>query len=971
MKKILQCLSLIFISGIVSTLPAQTFPCDNGDRLYFIQETGAQYGSLSYITNYTMGTPSVTVMFPFTTQQHNALAANPIDHYLYYKDWAMLGTSYLKRLTSTGVSTTICTLGSNSLFGCFDHIGRFWTVENNALVAYDINTCSLVKGPYSLTPSCGFLDIAFNPKDCHFYMCDLRIDTNGVVDPGYPGTQFFPAGTYGGAAFGSDGKLYGTAGTASNGDLSAINLTTNTSSLVGNFSPGPVSGKSDMASFFCSDIQAYFSDSLTGCSSQLVFFHDSSTGAVGNWNWNFGDPASGTSDTSTLQNPSHQFSGPGTYTVTLVVSTGANICYSNAIDSAFLVITISASAGPALTPAQTQVSCNNSCDGTASISASGGTVPYSYIWSNGQSSSSITGLCAGTFSVVVTDSAGCSSSSIFNITQPAALTATANASQASCGSTTGTATVTVSGGSGSYTYSWSPAGGSSTVATGLSIGSYTCLITDSSGCTIAAVASVVNSGAPFVTLSGQANVLCFGGSTGSAAVSASGGTPGYTYSWSPAGGTSSAATGLSAGNYVVTVTDGVGCSNVLPVTITEPGLLSSTVSSSPSGCTSPTGSATITASGGTAPFSYVWSPSVSSSSSASALTAGSYSVTVVDTNGCTSISSFSVATVSSPTATVAGLVNILCNGLNTGSAAVSVSGGSLPYTYSWSPAGGSGALAVGLAAGNYSVLITDASGCTATQSITISAPPAINTSVVSQPSACNDSTGTASVSAAGGTGALSYFWNPGLQTNASVSGLAPGTYTVVISDANGCASTETITITAAGGPSVTVSPNITIAAGTSTTLNASGGGTYQWSTGETNATIVVSPSVATIYIVLVTDSNGCNASDTVFVYVEPIDPCASWTGFQTVILPSAFSPNGDQENDELCLQGAVDCVAGFSIQIFNRWGEIVFSTTDKTFCWDGLVKGKQANSAVYVYYLEATLTSGEEIQRKGNVSLLR
>ncbi len=957
---------LAFLLILISfSVFGQTFPCDNGQRLYFFQETGAQYGSLSYITNYTTATPSVTVMFPMSTQQHNGLGANPIDHYLYYKDW-----NVLKRITSAGSVTTVCTLAGQSLYGCFDHLGRYWTIQTGQLVAYNISSCTVVKGPYPLNIVNGFLDVVFNPKDCHLYIGDMKVDTNGVVDPGYPGTVFLPSGTYGGAAVGSDGNIYGTGGSTTTGDLSVIDLTTNSSHLVSSFAPGPVFSKSDMASFPCFNVQALFSDSLTSCNSLTVFFTDSSSGPVGNWSWNFGDPASGGANTSALQDPSHTFSAAGTYTVTLIVSTGNNLCYASSSDTATMVVTISASSGFSVIPAQSNILCNGSCTGSASVTVSSGTSPYSYSWNSGQTTNTISSLCSGTYTVLITDAGGCSATQTISIAQPAALSATTTATQASCGSSVGSATVTVTGGTSGYTYAWSPTGGTNNIATGLGIGNYTCVLTDANGCMKVATVSITNSGAPFVSLAGQANVLCSGGNSGSASVTASGGTPGYTYSWSPSGGTTSAATGLSAGNYFVTVTDGAGCSNIQAVTITEPAVLSYSISSSPSGCAAGTGAASVVPSGGTSPYTYSWSPIGGTNAAATGLVAGNYSVIVQDANGCTQTATVSVASTGNPSVTIANQANILCNGINNGSAGVAPSGGTSPYTYAWSPSGGTNASAFGLSAGTYSVLVTDASGCTALQMISITQPPIITAVPSSLPSACNASSGSASVLASGGTGAFSYFWDPVSQTSSAISGLSSGSYTVTVSDANGCTQTATVMVSSVGGPTITVSSDLTITAGDSATLTASGTGNYLWNTGETTSSVTVAPSATTTYTVVITDASGCTGLDSVTVFVELPDPCTG-INVPAFFIPSAFSPNKDMENDVLCLQGITDCIDEFTIRIYNRWGEEVFVSADKTFCWDGTYKNDLLNTAVFVYYLEAVLKNADQLKKKGNVSLIR
>ncbi len=178
-------------------------------------------------------------------------------------------------------------------------------------------------------------------------------------------------------------------------------------------------------------------------------------------------------------------------------------------------------------------------------------------------------------------------------------------------------------------------------------------------------------------------------------------------------------------------------------------------------------------------------------------------------------------------------------------------------------------------------------------------------------------------------------------------------------------------------PAANAGANVTINAGSSATLSATGGGTYVWTPSSglsctTCSNPSASPGVTTTYTVVVTDANGCTATDAVTVFVIPDpDPCAGVGIDNAFYLPNAFSPNNDTENDELCLLGREDCINEFTIHIFSRWGEEVFTSDLKTFCWNGSYKGKELNTAVFTYYLKAVLTSGAEVVRQGNITLVR
>uniref|UniRef100_UPI00404AA5E0 beta strand repeat-containing protein n=3 Tax=Flavobacterium sp. TaxID=239 RepID=UPI00404AA5E0 len=323
----------------------------------------------------------------------------------------------------------------------------------------------------------------------------------------------------------------------------------------------------------------------------------------------------------------------------------------------------------------------------------------------------------------------------------------------------------------------------------------------------------------------QTNVSCFGASTGSATVQVSGGSAPYTYSWSPSGGSQATATGLSAGVYVVTVEDSNGCSDTQSFTITQP---ASGVNASPAMQTNiacfggSNGSATVQVSGGSAPYTYSWSPSGGSQATATGLSAGVYVVTVEDATGCSDTQSFTITQpASGVNASPASQTNIACFGGSNGSATVQVSGGSAPYTYSWSPSGGSQAFANGLSAGDYVVTVQDSNGCTDTQSFTITQPDILVSSIESQTNiGCGEpNLGSATVAVSGGTAPYFYSWSPSGGSDATATGLSAGTYTVTITDSNSCQTSQEITITEVESPTLTANDTETICTDESVTLS--------------------------------------------------------------------------------------------------------------------------------------------------------
>nr|WP_321485466.1 T9SS type A sorting domain-containing protein [uncultured Draconibacterium sp.] len=526
------------------------------------------------------------------------------------------------------------------------------------------------------------------------------------------------------------------------------------------------------------------------------------------------------------------------------------------------------------------VSCNGETDGGATASATGGTAPYTYVWSNGATTASIVGVAAGTYDLTITDDNGCTDQASVTITEPATLVASGvvDANVNCNGLSDGGATASATGGTAPYTYVWSN-GATTASIVGVAAGTYDLTITDDNGCTDQASVTITEPATLVASGVVDANVNCNGLSDGGATASATGGTAPYTYVWSNAATTASIV-GVTAGTYDVTITDDNGCTDQASVTITEPtALVASGVVDANVSCNGLSdGGATASVTGGTAPYTYVWSNGATTASIVG-VTAGTYDVTITDDNGCTDQAS---VTITEPAALVAsGVVdaNVSCNGLSDGGATASVTGGTAPYTYVWSN-GATTASIVGVAAGTYDVNITDANGCTDQASVTITEPATLVASgVVDANVSCNGETdGGATASATGGTAPYTYVWSNGA-TTASIVGVVAGTYDVTITDANGCTDQASVTITepatlvASGVVDANVSCNGLSDGGA--TASATGGTvpyTYVWSNGATTASIV--GVAAGTYDVNITDANGCTDQASVTI-TEPATLVAS------------------------------------------------------------------------------------------------
>ena len=565
---------------------------------------------------------------------------------------------------------------------------------------------------------------------------------------------------------------------------------------------------------------------------------------------------------------------PGTYTVTV---RDAYNCSSTAS------VNITQPAALTLTTTRTNPTCNGLCNGTANVSVSGGIGPFSYLWSNGATTANISGLCAGTYTVTVTDQAspGCTQTANVVLTDPPAMVLSTSKTDATCGMNNGSATVTVvSGGTPNYNYSWSNGSvtnnspSNTNTISSIGAGSYSVTVTSSNGCTMTATVNVGSSGAPTLTVTSTTNPTCYGVCNGTATVTI-GGTlnPPFNYVWSNGysvmgtSATTNTNTALCSGTTSVTVTDNLGCQAVNNVSLTSPPALNVSTSSVNAFCNQSNGSATANPTGGTSPYSYLWSPSAGSQTTQTAnnLAPGTYSVTVTDANGCYQNATVVVGNNPGVTASISSQTNVSCFGGNNGSATATGTGGNLPYTYQWPASAGNQttATATNLSAGTYTVTVRDANNCTSTATVTITQPSAVTASISSFTNAlCNGAcNGTATAMGSGGTPPYTYTWS-NTQTAQTATGLCNGTYYVTVRDANNCTAVTNVTITQPTLLSATASSTSAYCnqSNGSATVSANGGTppySYMWNSGQSSQTITNQPPGN--YTVTVTDANGCTA----------------------------------------------------------------------------------------------------------------
>ncbi|ELR71019.1 internalin, putative [Fulvivirga imtechensis AK7] len=426
------------------------------------------------------------------------------------------------------------------------------------------------------------------------------------------------------------------------------------------------------------------------------------------------------------------------------------------------------------------------------------------------------------------------------------------------GEATGSATVIIDDGQEPFTYQWSNGGSDQTIS-GVVAGEYSVTITDATGESLN-LSALINQAASMEVVLDVADASCGGKNDGSASVTVIGGTTPYTYAWSN-GATTGNIDGVGAGYYELVVTDAVGCKKVVPVSIENITTIEVSALSTPTGCAEANGSLDLTVSGGTAPYAYAWSNG-STSEDIDALGAGVYQVQVTDANGCSVSRSFIVKE-ENPLKLTAVTTRTSCVENNSGAIDLTVSGGSGVYTYLWSN-GATTEDIQNLAAGFYTVTVTDTGGCQATLRISIVAETFQVSSNTQDPSCHGTGDGFIQVAPLGGTAPYSYLWSTG-SMDKDLTGLTSGIYNVTITDAAGCSRKLYFVLNDPAGISATAvvnNANCEIE-GFSLDLSVTGGAApyvFAWSNGATSED--VSGLAIGDYTVEITDSNGCSTSHT-------------------------------------------------------------------------------------------------------------
>lgn len=528
----------------------------------------------------------------------------------------------------------------------------------------------------------------------------------------------------------------------------------------------------------------------------------------------------------------------------------------------------SKTSGPTITIAQ-QVKCANGNDGALSVANPPATVATTYAWSAaGVTGQNPTGLTAGTYTVTVTYSDGSTGTASATLTAPPSIVQTSMVNTVSCfGGNNGAIDLTASGGTAPYTYNWAH-GPTTQDVTGLSVSVYPVTITDFNSCKL--TANITVSG--FVAINGTTtvtNVTCSGLSNGSIALTPSGGAGNYSYAWN-SGESTKDLNNKAAGTYTVTITDGNTCTRSFSATIgSSAAMAASLTAKTDVKCiNTPSGTATVNLTGGTGNMTFCWStgagPCASQVPNPTNLAAGTYTLIATDQNGCTATVS-NIVIANAPSAlTVSGTgTSAPCFGQATGAIDLTVGGGWSNYTYQWSGGLPSVPDPNPVAPGTYTVTVTDAGQCTATQSVTVSGPQNdITPATVIQHVTCfGSNNGGIDLNLTGGNGgAYGVVWSNTTLTGETIGTLAPGSYQPTVTDNQGC--TKILPAVVVNGPTeLLVSTNITEANPTNGAIDLSiiSGGTpnftYLWSNGSTQQDLTNLGEGD--YEVTVTDANNC------------------------------------------------------------------------------------------------------------------
>ena len=661
----------------------------------------------------------------------------------------------------------------------------------------------------------------------------------------------------------------------------------------------------------------------------------------------------------------------GVYNVTITSCDGAEVKSDIAVAS--LTITEPPAMTTVVTPQNS--TCFGVADGRINLSISGGTLPYTYAWSDATLApdNRPVNVPAGTYSVTITDAAGCQDiMDNIIITAPSEIVATVATTPASCsGIADGTITLTTSGGSGAdYTYNWGTSGLEGATPPAVAAGDYIVIITDGNQCTSEISVTV----AATVVFSGAVQVIAddCGDNSGAIQVMPNGGTAPYMYTWASGPidiGDTGTVENIPTGNYSVTVTDVNGCFYVENIEVGGPtATLSASNTVTDVACAGESnGAISVTAAGGFSPYTYNWSNGATIPDNAD-LPAGEYTVTITDSKVCTYTETFTVGTQSNLSVTVE-----ITKGAPDATAIATATGGVEPYNYEWCN-GQTTPEATGLEEGNCSLTVIDALGCTVVENIDIVVNNPEVTIAMTTGISCNGLTdGALQATATGGKPTYTYAWNTGATTS-ELDSIGAGTYEVTVTDEAGNIGTATFALAEPAALVIDLAETITMDCEMNgkICINISGGTIpykIQWLNDVMSDELCIEGLRAADYPVIITDQNDCTKEKNFLVGSDPncID---CYTSIKVM------TPNEDGWNDAFIMNCA-DTAPNNHLEIYNRWGQLVFEADDyqcisigEGDCWRGRTRNNRpVDEGGYFWVFEFDDTNGRK-RIKGHVTIL-
>jgi gliding motility-associated-like protein len=631
--------------------------------------------------------------------------------------------------------------------------------------------------------------------------------------------------------------------------------------------------------------------------------------------------------------------------------------------------------------------CSASDKGSAILTVTGGTPPYKFQWNTNETTQNRGNLFAGTYTVKITDSQGTDHIERIIIQPPYPLILNpVEKKDASCGND-GSAKISIKTAHSSrepYRISWSNGLKDVWEATNLTPGTYTVVVADKFNCDVT-MSFEIKAGATAINVSGAVeHPTCTAANSGKIQLNVTGGQPPFTYKWNN-GSQSKDLIGVSAGNYQVEIRDSKGCMVQASYTLSLPDAVQLEAKVTPPSCVgSNTGEIEVLTKAGKAPFSYVWS-SGQTASKLTNLASGVYSVKVTDASGCVAEQQFNLQTASNLSLKVLENRPVSCSGQADGGVSLELSGAKGAYQVGWSDGVKDLLQRKDLKAGTYSITVSDESGCTLNQTINVQETSKINARIetaLDVDCAEGTITGVAWVSITGGKEPYTISWNSSAGNSREINFNSSGILKVTVTDALNCkVETEAKVdfpnqgtsgsrldfqyrkLTISFEPEVLIEDEILFESEISPDFIA-----WEWEFGDGKKStdkdpIHVFEKAGTFEVKLTGyDLYGCSTVEKNTIQVNtPVD---------MVVIPNAFSPNGDGLNDTFVPK--LRAVSSFQLEVFNTWGEKLFHTSSlETKGWDGTYRGQPVPAGNYLYSITYTTIDGQTSNRTGGITLIR